>query len=550
MTPRSRIAHRRKKKKTPLTRHQERILHADPLGLRVSKHTLSEAQLTHVQVHYDPFIRYAKSLQRTRFKEDARKDLKIMGERTVSFKRQRYLEGLLVLFGLGGIPIFWCVCEYTEKLDDETGEGFHDNPITETLKIIMSIDTIITLLLLLSVYSMRIRRQKLLGYCANSHYIWNTSSELKYFLAEAFFLSLHVPPGFDFTIEGRGGFVCHVNVLSSVVLVRLYLVMRILRWTSSFFNPEVEFIALIRGVDVASFRFTMKVLLKRRPTLTLSVLFSCMLGGAVMAVIAFERAMDHSNTADPQPFIPDTYADASFMSLLSAASVGYGVYYPSTMLGEAVCTLIAIIGGLLVLTLFKTQVINFMQTSEKEEVVSNIVTHRFLNEDIRRLGATFIQDWFRLHLIRKIPGVDGRLVLAKENKVAQSARELRSVTRGKTYTSVGQYAASQTAHKEKRLFLSHAASLRISLDGCGVEGLAESKGVGSWQLAATSTASTIRSKCLDKRKSNALAKDCGKFQGSETDVRCEPIADTFREILASQDRVAQMAAEAAALFAS
>ena len=70
-----------------------------------------------------------------------------------------------------------------------------------------------------------------------------------------------MPPGLDCYVK-LGGDDVHVNIFNVIVLLRLYLVLRVMRNHSGFYGQHIHFIAGINGVDSLSIVFNFKMLLK------------------------------------------------------------------------------------------------------------------------------------------------------------------------------------------------------------------------------------------------------------------------------------------------
>ena len=99
---------------------------------------------------------------------------------------------------------------------------------------------------------------------------------------------LHVPPGIDFTFvmrlpiwdqgdvksadsqrESSRSYDMHINILSVVVVLRVYIFLRILRNRIGFRSPRAAYIGKENGVLTESVSFALKLLLKKQPWTTI-----------------------------------------------------------------------------------------------------------------------------------------------------------------------------------------------------------------------------------------------------------------------------------------
>ena len=103
-------------------------------------------------------------------------------------------------------------------------------------------------------------------------YCFGTNIALRTF-GEMLVCALHVPPFVDFTIDMRlpiwnaqdVHYDMHVNILSLVAVVRLYVLLRVLRNRVGFRTPRATYIGKINGIKADSVSFALKLLLKKAP---------------------------------------------------------------------------------------------------------------------------------------------------------------------------------------------------------------------------------------------------------------------------------------------
>ena len=88
-------------------------------------------------------------------------------------------------------------------------------------------------------------------------------------------------------------------------------------------------------------------------------------------------------------------------SLVTMGTVGYGDFYPITVLGKFSVILFGVIGGCILATLLITVFCDFSNTTPQEEFVINIVRRRKHIQELRGKSAMLLQRAWKLKKARR-----------------------------------------------------------------------------------------------------------------------------------------------------
>lgn len=107
------------------------------------------------------------------------------------------------------------------------------------------------------------------------------------------------------------------------------------------------------------------------------------------------------------------------------STVGYGDFYPVTVLGKVSVVIFGVVGGCLLATLLITVFCDFSMTTPQEEFVINIVRRRKHLQELRFKSATLLQRAWNLRKMRKNSlGQESYEIQAQERKMYESVRDV------------------------------------------------------------------------------------------------------------------------------
>jgi len=259
------------------------------------------------------------------------------------------------------------------------------------LRSAITLDTIAVLVLIYYTTQLRVKMQIFRGVYPDSTTLWTSKTELLRFFIEIFLCSLHAPIGVDFHFRiGHTRYsACCLNAL---MFFRLYLLLRVLRNHSGFNTMQANLVAAMNGVDATDIEFNVKMMLKLQP---MSVLGPCLF----LNVLALASLLVLFERPDPSSNITSFWS-ASYVSLVTMSTVGYGDFYPVTTLGKVSAVIFGVVGGCLLATLLITVFCDFSMTTPQEEFVINIVRRRKHLQELRFKSATLLQRAWKLRKLR------------------------------------------------------------------------------------------------------------------------------------------------------
>lgn len=137
-------------------------------------------------------------------------------------------------------------------------------------------------------------------------------------------------------------------------LIRVYLIIRVLLTSSFFMGTRSQRVCHMSGTE-ASFMFSVKALMKKKPysVLIVSLILSVGLFGFTLRI--FERPL---STASGQNF--NAISNSFWLTLITMTTVGYGDFFPKSNIGRLVGIIIAF-WGVLFVSLFVVTLTNLLE---------------------------------------------------------------------------------------------------------------------------------------------------------------------------------------------
>jgi len=321
--------------------------------------------------------------------------LKQMGMMHDLYAKRWVYEDTLALVGLLGIVLSLILDNHMGVVVANLGphETYHDDMFANIVKICISIDAIIVVVLLGVCADLVVYMEVLKGAEAPGTTLFNSAQERHHFMLESMVCLLHVPVGVDFMISEY----MHVNALNTFMIFRCYLMLRVMRNHSGFYSQQINIISGMNGVDSMDITFNFKMLLKKSPLSLLGPMMMLNVLAIGTALTMFERVNPNANI--------QSFGDAVYLALVTMSTVGYGDYYPITALGQVFTIMGGVVGGTCLCTLLITVFCDFAEVSAQEEYVISIVQRRKHGRKLRSAAAHCIQRTFgAMKLRRKVMG--------------------------------------------------------------------------------------------------------------------------------------------------
>lgn len=212
--------------------------------------------------------------------------------------------------------------------------------------------------------------------------------------------------------------------LSVFVLARIYHIIRVISVLSPYRSGRAQRVCRINGVYPGSW-FAVKCLIKERPYHALAaMLLVGMLVGAFLLRV-FERPMEPYTDMDY-----GMYANAMWNVLVTMTTVGYGDYYPVTLLGRisgiAVC-----FWGVLCVSMIIVTVTTMLNLDSSEEKALLILDRLSFKKDLRVSAANVLTAalHFRSLLKKGAPAIDVELQKGKINRFVSEFQSARNKQR-------------------------------------------------------------------------------------------------------------------------
>ena len=247
------------------------------------------------------------------------------------------------------LGIILAFIELENNYSDVGKERNESSSMGTGLRVLVSLSTLMlmTSIIVHHIYNFHIARERQ----TNSeevgrHFI--LSPYFKWMFVELVICSIHCPPGIDHEIsfkQLRGNLILSLDaLLTTIMLVRVYLVFRLVRIYSRWANDHADECCEFYGCH-SNILFVLKSLFKERPFLTLGVSMCLSITIFGMATRTFERPY---NDANGRKMDFDYVWNAMWMIVITMTTVGYGDFYPQTHMGRFVVVIACFCGVFLV----------------------------------------------------------------------------------------------------------------------------------------------------------------------------------------------------------
>ncbi|OQR99343.1 hypothetical protein ACHHYP_06931 [Achlya hypogyna] len=208
-----------------------------------------------------------------------------------------------------------------------------------------------------------------------------------------------------------------VETLGLAMLLRLYWVVRLVRNHSGFYGQRVDFLGSLHNVSTDSPLWHFRAVFHHRPVFafvacTLVVWLATAAGVSVM-----ERSI---------PSALDSDLTASWLVVVTMATVGYGDYYARTRGGRLLTVVGGIIGGTIVISMLTSLFMGSLQTTFGEERVLYVVRYKRWQKARLDAAVNLIKAaWQRHRLLKSHNGA-----AAADRKLFKYMQQVRNLRLG------------------------------------------------------------------------------------------------------------------------
>lgn len=195
---------------------------------------------------------------------------------------------------------------------------------------------------------------------------FKTAGLSKMLFGEVLLVLVHCPPRLDATFQiSIMNYTIEYSVdslLTFFVLMRFYLVLRVLYHYSEYTSERAEWVLKAHGLDITT-HFAIKSYIQSRPMLSVTIVFilaSVFWAELLLLTEKPDRVEEQMTLNEGRQTVTvdsnlDTFANCFWLTFVTTATVGYGDVYPYTHFGRTIAMLACILGnvytGLLVLAL-------------------------------------------------------------------------------------------------------------------------------------------------------------------------------------------------------
>eukprot|EP01065_Artemidia_motanka_P032807 TRINITY_DN39792_c0_g1_i1.p1 TRINITY_DN39792_c0_g1~~TRINITY_DN39792_c0_g1_i1.p1 ORF type:complete len:538 (+),score=79.71 TRINITY_DN39792_c0_g1_i1:108-1721(+) len=225
------------------------------------------------------------------------------------------------------------------------------------------------------------------------------------------------------------------------MLLRLYVLTRVMHTNSQVYKHRFEIVSSVpnfkaQGLTITA-DYTIKILFDHRTGAVLGVfsVLTVLLGGFGMFLL--ERNADSTEgwVASPVNWAGD-FDVSLWFAYVTATTIGYGDYWPSTLEGR-LCTVVIALAGFLLTAIFQAVITNNLKTNKHEKYIREYIDIQAAGEHYMGTGVVLIQRMWRLS--RKGVSKDSSLPLMHKGNLAFSAvrafRRARLRLKGSRVTS-------------------------------------------------------------------------------------------------------------------
>jgi len=260
------------------------------------------------------------------------------------------------------------------------------------MKLFVTFTTVLQWFPLWMYYNLTIKYQiqrKLLPVSAK---LWNTSHLLP-FTIELIITTIHCPPGVYLIRLGEGDYFNVENLLTVMMVLRIYLVLRLICLYSVLLTAVGRYIRAMSNLDlefplITSNPLIYKIYLQRYPFMVPLCGFALLVVLSSYCTWVFERwpALVSGDSSDDDRM---HYKNMIWLTFISVTTVGYGDTFPKTTEGRAVIV-IAVSCGLVLTALIISVIQTQTSISEAEKKIIDFIEKENRRKQYKKCAASIV----------------------------------------------------------------------------------------------------------------------------------------------------------------
>ena len=301
-------------------------------------------------------------------------------------KQLKVNDTFSTILSLLGVVLAFIEAELNYNFVRDNGYAGEDS-ICYFLRVLVLISTLILLYTIVkhhyTRYKIRRERQTTSEGIGTSFF---KSKEFLLMCLELFVNSLICPPGLDIRFEFaqlHGTLNLSLDaVMSSLMLLRVYILIRVVRYYSKWGTVESEDICDSSGCE-ASHTFMLKGIFKDKPYYILAISMSMSILVFGFAVRTYERPYNDDN-GQLQNY--DYVWNAMWLVIITMCTVGYGDFYPRTHVGRFVIV-IACFWGIFLISMMVVTLTESSEFTKSESRAFEILSRLKRKEEAKKTAA-------------------------------------------------------------------------------------------------------------------------------------------------------------------
>ena len=273
-------------------------------------------------------------------------------------------------------------------------------PFTTTLRVIVTLSTIV-LLLTLVLHMILNHRLGVLQEKVKVEVPLISTVYFRTFIVEVLLNLVHCPPFFNFTFEfSQIGYYLTYSldlIMSNFMLVRIYLAFRLFshytKWRSALSIKYCD----IEGCE-ASTSFALRASLKESPYI--SLLFAFILSAILLGIPVMNFESPLMDYIAPGSYLNFNLWNSVWLIIITMVTVGFGDYYARSHIARLACVL-SIFWGVFLTSMMVVTLTNSMSLDAKEQRAFQILFRLTARENLKHIATTIVTLMIRANALAK-----------------------------------------------------------------------------------------------------------------------------------------------------
>jgi hypothetical protein len=322
--------------------------------------------------------------------------------------RMKYIDSIIFAIIVLNISLsLWENNIFTQSsLNNGEIVNFKVNDTVNTLRWICLVLSLSIVIILIFRYTISLRLLRLKNLAGAKDGIITTGL-WKYLLLEIIINLIFSPPYLEGSFSGRmlkGTYTYSFDtIINFLVFFKLYYTVRLIYVISPFLSENAKTVSKKHKMNL-SLAFALKCHLRRRPFLTLSILFPIFvcIFGLIVRTFEFGFVDDYSEEAGKTKTNPsfENYFNSFWLIITTMLTIGYGDIYPKSHLGRIVL-FISVVVGMILVSLMIVFLSNLIYCSPEENKVHTLVEIDKVREKLRVKASEVVKRVLLLFMFKE-----------------------------------------------------------------------------------------------------------------------------------------------------